>query len=352
MLGVYRRSNKGLIGVDISSTKVKILELSLRNGRYSVESYALVLLEESAVIEKNIVDAEAVADAIEKAIEHANPSTVKAAFAIPTSTVIHKIIEMDEDMRDDEREVQIRMEAEQYIPFPLEDVSLDFEVLPEPASRVGRVNVLLVATRTDNVDDRHEALIYAGLTPIIADVESYAIERTFGIFEHTLPLGSRIIALLDIGSSMSTLSVIQDGKIIYTREHVFGGKQLTHEIQQYYGFGFAEAEHLKRQNSLPEDYQEALLNPFMESIAQQAQRSLQLFFASSNFKNIDHILLAGGTANLSGLEQFLQQALGYRVSVANPFLQMDFAAQVDQDELLHHAASLMVACGLALRSFD
>ena len=227
MLRLYRKPKKGLIGVDISSTSVKMLELSVKSGRYCVESYALVPLPEGAVVEKNIINPEAVAEALEKALDVGNPSTINAAFAVPTSSVIHKIIEMDEDMNDDEREIQIRMDAEQYIPFPLDDVSLDFEVLPDPASRPGRVNVLLVATRTENVEARNEALIYAGLTAKVADVESYAMERALGVFSNTLPLGTRIIAILDIGHSMTTLSVVQDGKIVYTREHVFGGKQLT-----------------------------------------------------------------------------------------------------------------------------
>ncbi|WP_343597026.1 pilus assembly protein PilM [Acinetobacter sp.] len=352
MFGVYRKPKKGLIGVDISSTSVKLLELSIKNDRYWVESYALVPLVEGAVVEKNIVNPEAVAEAIEKALEIGNPSTVNVAFAVPTSTVIHKIIEMDEDMNDDEREVQIRMDAEQYIPFALDDVSLDFEVLPETTGRPGRVNVLLVATRTENVDNRNEALVYAGLTPKVADVESYAMERALTVFSNTLPMGARVIALLDIGHSMTTLSVMQDGKIIYTREHVFGGRQLTQDIQQRYGLSFADAGRSKKDRSLPDDYDAEVLLPFMDSVAQQAQRSLQLFFSSSQFNDIDHILLAGGTANLPGLAKILQQSLGYRVTVANPFLQMGFSPQINIKKIEDDASSLMVACGLALRSFD
>lgn len=352
MLRLYRKPKKGLIGVDISSTSVKMLELSVKSGRYCVESYALVPLPEGAVVEKNIINPEAVAEALEKALDVGNPSTINAAFAIPTSSVIHKIIEMDEDMNDDEREIQIRMDAEQYIPFPLDDVSLDFEVLPDPTSRPGRVNVLLVATRTENVEARNEALIYAGLTAKVADVESYAMERALGVFSNTLPLGTRIIAILDIGHSMTTLSVVQDGKIVYTREHVFGGKQLTKDIETRYGLSYPEAGRAKKERTLPDDFDSEVLLPFMDSVAQQAQRSLQLFFSSSQFNDIDHILLAGGTANLPGLAKVLQQQLGYRVTVANPFLQMGFSPQINIKKIEDDASSLMVACGLALRSFD
>ena len=352
MRRLYRKPNKGLVGVDISSTSVKLLELSVKNGRYWVESYALIPLQENSVVEKNILNPEAVGDALERVINLANPQSTNAAIAIPTSMVIHKIIEMDADMTDDEREVQIRMDAEQYIPFPLDEVSLDFEVLPDRLANPARVNVLLVATRTENVETRVEVLELAGLTPKIADVESYAMERAFGVFADTLPMGVKTVGILDIGHTMTTLSVMQNGKIIYTREQVFGGKQLTQDVQTRYGLSFEEAGRAKKERSLPDDFDTEVLEPFLEALVQQAARSLQFFFSSSQFNEIDHILLAGGNANISGLAKLLQQKLGYRVTTANPFLQMGFSPQVDIKKIENDASSLMVACGLALRSFD
>ena len=349
---LYRKPNKGLVGVDISSTSVKLLELSVKNGRYWVESYALIPLQENSVVEKNILNPEAVGDALERVINLTNPQSTNAAIAIPTSMVIHKIIEMDADMTDDEREVQIRMDAEQYIPFPLDEVSLDFEVLPDRLANPTRVNVLLVATRTENVETRVEVLELAGLTPKVADVESYAMERAFGVFADTLPMGVNTVGILDIGHTMTTLSVMQNGKIIYTREQVFGGKQLTQDVQTRYGLSFEEAGRAKKERSLPDDFDTEVLEPFLEALVQQAARSLQFFFSSSQFNEIDHILLAGGNANITGLPKLLQQKLGYRVTTANPFLQMGFSPQVDIKKIENDASSLMVACGLALRSFD
>ncbi|MBJ9984073.1 pilus assembly protein PilM [Acinetobacter sp. S40] len=352
MRRLYRKPNKGLVGVDISSTSVKLLELSVKNGRYWVESYALIPLQENSVVEKNILNPEAVGDALERVINLANPQSTNAAIAIPTSMVIHKIIEMDADMTDDEREVQIRMDAEQYIPFPLDEVSLDFEVLPDRLANPARVNVLLVATRTENVETRVEVLELADLTPKVADVESYAMERAFGVFADTLPMGVNTVGILDIGHTMTTLSVMQHGKIIYTREQVFGGKQLTQDVQTRYGLSFEEAGRAKKERSLPDDFDTEVLEPFLEALVQQAARSLQFFFSSSQFNEIDHILLAGGNANIPGLAKLLQQKLGYRVTTANPFLQMGFSPQVDIKKIENDASSLMVACGLALRSFD
>lgn len=352
MLRLNRKPKKGLIGVDISSTSVKILELSVKSGRYEVLSYAIEPLPEGAVVEKNIVNPEAVSEAIESAIAQGNPKTDETAFAVPTASVISKVIEMDLDMSDDEREVQIRLDAEQYIPFPLDEVSLDFEVVSVVPNKQNKVNVLLVATRTENVDARNEALIYAGLSPKVADVESFAVERSFSIFSNTLPIAAKVVALIDIGHSMMTLSILDQGKIVYTREHSFGGKQLTLDIQNRYGLSYAEAGRAKKDNSLPEDYEHEVLHPFMDALAQQATRSLQLFFSASRYDEIDHVLLAGGTANLEGLAKFLQSTLSYRVTVADPFLQMTFSPQVNIKKIKQDAPSLMVACGTALRSFD
>ena len=352
MLRLYRKPSKGLVGVDISSTTVKLLELSVKNGRYWVESYAVMPLPENSVVEKSILNPEAVADALERVVNLANPHTTHVAIAVPTSMVIHKIIEMDADMSDEEREVQIRMDAEQYIPFPLDEVSLDFEVLPDRLANPNRVNVLLVATRTENVDNRVEVLELAGLVAKVADVESYAMERAFSVFADTLPMGANTVGILDIGHTMTTLSVMQKGKIIYTREQVFGGRQLTQDIQSRYGLSFEEAGRAKKERTLPDDYDTEVLEPFLDAVVQQAARSLQFFFSSSQFNEIDHILLAGGNANIPGLAKLLQQKLGYRVTIANPFLQMGFSPQIDIKKIENDASSLMVACGLALRSFD
>ena len=222
MLRFNRKPSKGLVGVDISSTSVKVLELSVKSGRYWVESYALVPLPEGSVVEKNILNPEAVGDSLERAINLANTQTSNAALAIPTSLVISKTIEMDADMTNEEREVQIRMDAEQYIPFPLDEASLDFEVLPDRLSNPNRVNVLLVATRIENVEARSEVLELAGLTPKVADVESFTLENAFKVFSDTLPMGVKTVGILDIGHSMTTLSVMQNNKVIYTREQVFG----------------------------------------------------------------------------------------------------------------------------------
>ena len=353
MLPFLSKKNTSLLGLDISSTSVKLLELSLQGERYRVESYGVEPLPQNAVVEKNIADVEGVGEAIIRLIAKAKPKTKNVAVAVSGSAVITKIIEMDADLSDDERESQIRLEADQYIPYPLEEISLDFEVIGPSTSNPERVSVLLAASRTENIELRTDALVIANLIAKVVDVEIYAVERSFALLVDSLPCGrDGTVAIIDIGASMTTLSVVNDGKIIYTREQMFGGKQLTEEIQRRYGLSFEEAGRLKKEGGLPDDYEVEVLRPFKEAVVQQVTRSLQFFFSSSQYNDVDHILLAGGTASISGLADVVQEKLGTAVSVANPFVHMSFAPQINAAAISNDAPSLMIACGLALRSFD
>lgn len=351
MLSFRRKHNASLVGLDISSTSVKLLELSIQDGRYRVESYGVEPLPTNAVVEKNIADTEGVGDAIERLVKRARPRTRAAAAAVSGSAVITKVIDMETEMTDDERETQIRLDADQYIPYPLSEVNLDFEVIG-PSAVPNRVSVLLAASRSENIEQRVDTLEIGGLTAKVIDVEAYAMERAFSLLVDTLPSSPEIVAIIDIGHTMTTLNVLRDEKIIYTREQMFGGKQLTEDVQRRYGLSFEEATRAKREGNLPDDYEPEVLRPFMESVVQQVTRSLQFFFSSSQYNDVDHILLAGGSASVAGLAQLIQEKLGNRVSVANPFLQMNFASQIDTSAIENDAPSLMIACGLALRSFD
>ena len=351
MLSFRRKHNASLVGLDISSTSVKLLELSIQDGRYRVESYGVEPLPSNAVVERNIADTEGVGDAIERLVKRARPRTRMAAAAVTGSAVITKVIDMEVDMTDDERETQIRLDADQYIPYPLSEVNLDFEVIG-PSAVPNRVSVLLAASRSENIEQRVDTLEIGGLTAKVMDIEAYAMERAFALIIDTLPSSPEIVAIIDVGHTMTTLNVLRDEKIIYTREQMFGGKQLTEDIQRRYGLSFEEATRAKREGNLPDDYEPEVLRPFMESVVQQVTRSLQFFFSSSQYNDVDHILLAGGSASIMGLAGLIQEKLGNRVSVANPFLQMNFASQIDTSAIENDAPSLMIACGLALRSFD
>ncbi|MBL1293772.1 MAG: pilus assembly protein PilM [Thiotrichales bacterium] len=352
-MSFFKRNTNSLLGLDISSTAVKLLELSQVGSRYRVESYAVAPLPQEAVAEKNIIDIEAVGNAISKVVKRAGTKTKNAAVAVAGSAVITKVITMPAGLSDEDMVNQIELEADQHIPYPREEVNLDFEIISEPR-RDDTVDVLLTASRSENVDVRVSALEVAGLNAKIIDVEAYAMESAMGLVAHQLPNNAegKTIAIVDVGSMMTTLNVVHDRRMVYTREHVFGGKQLTEEIQRRYGLSYEEAGLAKKQGGLPDNYIPEVLEPFKDAMAQQVSRALQFFFSSSQHNNVDHLLLVGGCASIPGVDELIESKLGTSTSIANPFVNMALASRVKPHAISGDAPSLMVACGLAMRRFD
>ncbi len=351
---LFKQKQPVVLGLDISSTAIKLLELGQNGDRMRVESYAVEPLPANSVIEKNIADVEAVGEAIKRAVKRSASRTKLAAVAVAGSAVITKIIAMPASLTEDEMEQQIELEADQYIPYPLEEVNLDFEVIGPSENDPERIDVLLAASRSENVDIRIAAIELAGLKAKIVDVEAYAMENAFSLLIPQLPEQGidQTIAVIDIGATMTTLNVMHDRKTIYTREQVFGGKQLTEEIQRRYGLSYEEAGMAKRQGGLPDNYIPEVLEPFKDAMTQQVSRSLQFFYGSSQYNNVDHIVLAGGSAMIPGIDEMIANKLGVHTSVANPFTNMTLASRVKAQSLSNDAPALMIAAGLAMRSFD
>ncbi|MEX2480571.1 MAG: pilus assembly protein PilM [Gammaproteobacteria bacterium] len=354
MVSLFRRANAPVLGIDISSTSVKLLELSRSGGRYRVESYAVEPLPPNSVVEKNITDAELVGEAIRRAVAKSGTKTRNAACAVAGSAVITKIITMPAALSEEEMESQIQIEADQYIPYPLEEISLDFQVLEASESEPDKVEVMLAASRSDNVDIRVAALGVGGLTAKVVDVEAFALENAMQLLAegYDAVADSHVIAVMDVGATTSTLSVLEDSKIIYTREQSFGGRQLTEEIQRRYGLSYEEAGLAKRQGGLPDNYAPEVLQPFMESMAQEVNRALQFFYSSSQVGAVDHVVIAGGCASIAGVDKLIQSKIDTSVTIANPFTTMSISSRVKGETLANDAPALMIACGLALRSFD
>ncbi len=351
-MGLFGKKSAPLIGLDVSSTAVKLLELSGSRNRYRVESYAVEPLPPNAVVEKNITDVEAVGDSIRRAVKRSGTKTRNAAVAVAGSAVITKMITMPGNLSDDELASQIELEADQYIPYALEEVNMDFEVVGPSEADPDRVDVLLAASRSENVDVRVAAAELGGLTGKIVDVEAFALENAFTLLTGEMQGGGvgEIIALVDIGATMTTLSVLSNLKIIYAREQVFGGKQLTEEIQRRYGLTYEEAGLAKRQGGLPDNYAPEVLEPFKDSMGQQVNRALQFFYSSSQYGQVDRIVLAGGCASIEGADEVISAKTSSEVMVANPFANMSLSSRVRAPVLSNDAPSLMIACGLAMRS--
>jgi len=351
-MGIFSRKKNALLGLDISSTAVKLLELSQQGGRYRVESYAVDPLPPGAVVEKNIADVAAVGGSIRNVVKKSGTKTKQAAVAVAGSAVITKIISMPASLSESEMATQIELEADQHIPYPLEEVNLDFEILGPSEKSPDMTEVLLAASRSENVDDRVAALELAGLGCKVVDVEAYALERACGLltseWEGEPP---QTIAVADVGATTTTLNVLHQGRIVYTREQNFGGRQLTEEIQRRYDLTFEEAGMAKRQGGLPDNYVPEVLEPFKEAMAQQVNRAVQ-FYSAAHHGNIDLIIMSGGSSSIPGVDELVQERLGLDVVLANPFANMTIAPKVNAQALSNDAPAMMIACGLALRSFD
>ncbi len=354
MFGASRKNRQGSrVGIDISSTTVKLLELSESNGGYRVEAYSVASLPQGAVFEKNINNVGEVATAIQSVMLQSRSRATEVVAAVSGSSVINKVIAMPAGLTDEELETQIALEADQYIPYPLEEVALDFEIQGPTPGRDDQVDVLLAACRRETIDSRVEALELAGLTPKVIDVEAYSMERAYELIRPIAGVDpAATVAVVDIGATMTTLSVLNQGANTYTREQTFGGKQLTDEIMRRYGLPLREAGLAKKQGGLPDGYEEEVLTPFKEAVVQQVGRSLQFFYSSSSFNSVDHIFLAGGVAATDGLVSLVENRLATPTTIGNPFANMSISPRVNAVALSGDAPAMMVAAGLALRAMD
>ncbi|MGO2168493.1 MAG: pilus assembly protein PilM [Pseudoalteromonas sp.] len=344
-----------MVGIDIGSHTIKAVLLNkTEDGGYRLEALAVEPMPKGAISERSIQDIEAVGNIIIK-LKRRLPKTVRsAAVAVSGQTVITKVIFMDVTLSDVELESQIEIEADSLIPYPLDEVSLDFEKLGTNEADLSKMNVLLSAARTESVEARVGALETAGLNAKVVDVESYALSRAMDVYYQQLPSDAfnKCVAVVDIGAVLTLVSVVQAGETIYTRDQVFGGDQYTNSIVNYYNKGFDEAEIGKTTGDLPPNYTFEVLAPFQTSLLQQVRRAVQMFLTTSGKDKIDYIVLTGGTAMIDGLDRLLIEELGIHTVVAEPFAGMDISAKVDRNILQRYRTQFAIATGLALRSFS
>lgn len=355
LANLFQTKSPPLIGVDISSSAVKMVEIEQAGKNLlRVERYAIENLPKDAVTDGNIMNLEAVAETIRRAWKRMGTRAKHVAMALPAAAVITKKIIVPTGLREDELEAQVETEANQYIPFALDEVNLDFQVLGNSPSGPEDMEVLIAASRKEKVEDRVAAAESAGLKALVMDVESFATQTACEMVAQQLPNAGReqTIAVVDIGASMMHINVLHNGQSIYMREQTFGGNQLTQEIQRRYSLSSDEAEIAKRQGGLPENYEAEVLQPFMDTLALEVARAIQFFFSSSQYNRVDHILLAGGCAMIPGLDEIVATRAQSSTMIANPFASMALSARIKPKQLTLDAPALLIACGLAMRRFD
>jgi type IV pilus assembly protein PilM len=344
-----------LFGLDISSSSVKMLEL-IDGGKsgYRVERYAIEPLPRDCVVDGNINNLEAVTESVKRAHGRMGTRTKHVAMAVPSGAVISKKIIVPAALREEELEVQVESEANQYIPFALEEVNLDFQILGPSPTNPDEQEVLIAATRKEKVEDRVAVADSAGLKALVMDVESFAQQNALSLVVQALPSGGKDqnVAVVDVGANVMNVAVLRNDQSIYTREQAFGGNQLTQDIVSRYGMTPEEAETAKRSGGLPDDFETEVMKPFMENLSMEVQRALQFFFTSTQYHAVDHILLAGGSAVIPGLDEVVHTRTQVPTSVANPFALMQASPKIQLKRLMSDAPSLIVACGLAMRRFD
>jgi len=344
-----------LIGADVSSTALKLVELSeAGKGAYRLERYAIEPLPKDVVTDGNIANLDQVADALRRAHKRLGSRNRNIALALPAAMVITKKIIVPAGQTEDELELQVETEANQYIPFALDEVNLDFQTLGPAPSSPDEVEVLIAASRKEKVEDRVAIADAAGLKARVMDVESYATEEAFKLIAPSLPANGRDqnIALVDVGAHVMHFYVLRNNQILFSRDQAFGGNQLTHEIQRAFNLSPEEAESAKKNAGLPENYDVDVLQPFMETLALEVTRALQFFFTSTSYSQVDQIVLAGGCALVPGLDELVAKRAGANTIVGNPFANMAVSDRIRPRQLAADAPLLLIACGLALRSFD
>jgi len=367
-LALFKR-NEPILGIDVSPSAVKLIELSRSGQRFRVEAVAIEPLGEGAMEDRNPVDPDVVGEAIKRAYRNSGTRLRRAAVAVPTSSVITRIVPMPAEFKERDIELNIPIEASQYIPYPVEEIYVDFEVKGLSKATADTQDIMLVATRKENVDLREAALKAAGLVPAVVDVEAYALENTLRVLADSLARPDKedgklnlsksrdnLTALVDIGATITNLYILEGERVIFTREQSFGCDQLTARIAEAYDLPRDRAELVKRSGQIAEDYSAAILEPFKQSVAEQIGHGLQIFFSSdqcvSGRYNVDTIVLVGGGGMIMGLDKVVTDVLDIPTVIGNPFKSMGSATRVNGNSLLRDAPLLAIACGLALRSFD
>ena len=350
-MGLFGKK-KGLVGVDIGSSTIKAVELKVggkRGDEYQLVNIGIEPLSPEAIVDGAIMDSGAVIDSIQRLFQENRIKTTDVSTGVSGNAVIVKKISLPQ-MSAEELAESIHWEAEQYIPFDIQDVALDYEVI-EGGGSGGNMDVLLVAVKKDKISEYTSAITQAGRTPSIVDVDVFALQNCYEMNYGVDP--GRVVALLNIGASIMNVNVVKGGISVFNRDIGAGGNQYTDAIQKDLNLSFEQAEALKKgeqvEGASPESLQ-PILQAVSENIAMEVQKTFDFFRATSQEDRIDQIYLSGGTAKVHGLRELLSERFGAPVEMLNPFLNVRYSEKdFDAGVIEELAPSAAIAVGLAVR---
>ncbi|WOI37171.1 type IV pilus assembly protein PilM [Alteromonas sp. CI.11.F.A3] len=350
MKSLFKKKMPPIVGLDIGTRQIKAVWLEHSVNGYMLQGYACESINKVAFSERDIKDYEAVSLALKKVRNSLKTKIKQANVAVAGTSVISKIVYMEPDQNDYELESQIEIEADSLIPFPLEEVYLDFEELGPSETHSGKVNVLLTAAHKDLVDSRLLLSREADFEPKIVDVENYAIGNAIDFF-YNGKVEDEAVCAINVGASLLQVSVVRNATVIYTKEHAFGLNNLVNDISAIQMIEREEAERLLMDDSSSNSWVDEVLPIFAANLQQNINRALQMYMTTFHVDRPAKILLCGGAATIQPLVDILRQDLGLQVDVFDPFLGMTMNPKLDSQRLRRIAPQLTIAAGLASRSF-
>jgi type IV pilus assembly protein PilM len=340
------------VGIDIGSSSVKLVELKETKRGYQLKNFGVAPLPSEAIVDGVIMDTSAIADAIRSLITNLKVKVKDVVTSVSGHSVIIKKINLP-IMTDDELAESIQWEAEQFIPFDINDVNIDFQIMSGSASEEqGQMEVLLVAVKKDMINDYVTLLNQVNLNPVVVDVDSFAIENMFEV-NYQIEEGE-VIALVNIGASIMNINILKGGIPAFTRDISMGGNQFTEEIQKHFSVSYEDAEMLKLGGDLPginKEEVDNIIKTTSDAVASEIQRSLNFFAATSATDQISRVFLCGGCSKVKGFLEILEDKVGLSVEYLNPFQNiMVNERYFDPDYISKEISPLAaVGVGLALR---
>ncbi len=349
-----KKKRKKMIGIDIGSTSIKVLELSKTGRSLIAQRYGSAPLNAGVIVDHQIKDIGEAAHSLLRAVKKSGTKTNRGVVCVPSSNVISKVISVQAEISDSEIESIVEVEASRIVPYELEEVNIDYIPMGPSAKNPEEQDVQIVVCKKDIVEDLVAVLEEADIEPAIVDVDTLTLSRVYALVHRGLIANDaqRIGVLIDFGFNTSRFMVFHNHRMVYNKSAAFGGKQLIDSINQQYGTPYDEAIVALHKGDLPSSFKTEVLKPFVRALVQEVLRSLQFFFSSSTYNKVDALMLTGGCAQIGNLEKIIEKRIEVPTQIMNPFASMRIGSKIDKHNFRKEIPTLSTVSGLALRGVE